>query len=358
MSNIKKILTEKYKLLDREYKKLEKDKQELYESLKELSDAFENLENFSDDDLNDLRAMLRDKYKVKFDEIRKYFKVLKQFPNQSQIKKAKETLEEIKKDLIDSIIKERKVFFDTYELTKKKCNILLNFIDTLNNYKYDEYFDCSLLLNLIGVLKKSEITDDAIELFEKILLSNIKYIPSQIETNSINSKTIVENFSNYISRINKSLSNSSLENDRYLLSFYKSLLNKKLSKDITKDDIENIIKLTSLDSADAEELLKIEFIIHLAIVKIPFDDIQKSCIKEVVRYYEEKTDDIDNKQLYEANEKLILELKSEEIFSDIDLLNLVFKLNDTPYEERAKIICALIDLNVSKKENLKSLYKK
>ena len=92
MDNVIKLLSEKYIVINNQYTSVEKDKKELDETIELLKNAFDNIDEFEEEDIIELRSMLKGEDVKKFDSIKKYFKGLKKFPNQSQVKKAKKLM--------------------------------------------------------------------------------------------------------------------------------------------------------------------------------------------------------------------------------------------------------------------------
>lgn len=351
------VLNEKYKVISKSIKNLDEKKQELESLVQQVCEALDDIDKFEDEDLDELREILPSVAHAKFDSIRKYFKVLNRFPNQSQILKARKVLEDIKKDFIEYIKKDRRVFYNIYTETQTKYNVLKFMIGQLSSYDGTQYFDTTILSSVLDILNKSEINDELISFYEEVLINNLKF-DDEVESSKVKqAHSFLDKFVYRLTRINKSLTNDSLNNDKMLYDFFCKLLDESDTLQLSAKEIENLTNLIKKNVNSDSAFNKLQFLIHLKKVQIPYDKKQQKFLNEIVKDFYERINDIKDKQRYEANIAFIEGVTSNQVFVDIDLLNKVFELNNVEIDEKIKIICWILIINQSKKNELSNIKK-
>ncbi len=340
-----------------QFKDTQQKKEQIQKETEIFIQALNNPENFDDDDYETLESMLDENGKKILLEIKKYLKVLNKFPNQPQVKEALKKYEILKEQLKQKNILENSSIYDMVAELNEEILQTKSMIDAFSEYDGSKYFNLQYLYLLSELLYNSAITDNILDVYKKILLSNVNNLDNALTFKSNkNMNSTLSNFIKKLLRLNESFNLSTINLDLLVYELFNSLLSKDFSLDDKK--LNQILFYLSSDIKDKEILLRLKFLIHLYKVDIPYDDSQIDFLNQFKNVYEERTSDNTIVEIVKSNNEIIEALKSGNIFSNIELLDRVFKINEIQKSEMLKIICSIVYNNEKINNSLKKKIKK
>lgn len=349
MQDVVNNLVSKYKILITEYEQMKKQKVVIDANIDDMKQALNFPWNFDDNDIKELSSMLPSKYRVKLQNIRSYLSVLNKFPNQPQIVEAKLNYEEIKHKLIEVIDEENNDFYSLFEQLEEKVQFFETIIDDLTKYNDNTYLSSISLYKLIYFLTDSDITEELINFYEMVLQNNIMLYDDIKVDETADSELDIElkKFIFRLNRINKSLTSATFETDTIIYNFFNQMLEANHEKKSVTYQYSIINSILSSDIENKPVLERLKFLIHLYKVGIDLFPEQLAFIGELKQVYYDRIKSSQKCQttIFE-NKKLIGKLESEELYTDLDLLNEVFSLNNISFLDRLKVISCIIHKNV------------
>lgn len=343
-------LNDKYDLLITEYKKMREQKLDIDDKIDNMKQALDFPWNFDESDIKELSSMLPSKYKVQFQNIKSYLRVLDKFPNQPQIVEVKRSYEEIKCKLIEAINEENNDFYLLFEQLEEKVQFLKTIIDDLSKYNNTIYLNPISLYKLTSFFNVSDTKEELAEFYEMILQNNAVLCNDDIKVDELENMELSVELKDFLLRlehINESLISDTLEIDKMIYNFFNEMLESNNENRITSYKFSVINNILSMDIEDNQVLKRLEFLIHLYKVGIDLVSEQQIFIAEVKQFYYDK---IKSSQKYQAtickNKKLINKLSSQKLYVELDLLNDVFSLNNISFLDRLKILSCIMYQNV------------
>lgn len=356
-------LNSKYRVLMTEYQQMREQKNEFDTSIDAMKQTLNFPESFDDSDIDELSSMLSSEYQKRLQNIKLYLKVLNKFPNQPQIVKAKTIYEEVKQKLIEVINEENSDFYQAFDELKDRIKFFENIINDLSKYDNNIYLNPINLYNLIRFLNINDINDDLVNFYEIVLKNNMKLINS-IEIDELDDNILNNDLLNFVFRlknINKSLTNNTLETDMLIYNLFTQMLDNNHEAKFSSVQYSKITSALLDDIENRPILKRIRFLIHLYRVNIDLVPEQIDFIKLIRKGYKES---IENNKKYQTiikkNKRFIDKLNCEEVYTDLDLLNSVFELNNISLLDRLKIISCIMyqnNLCIYKKRDKDKVYK-
>ncbi len=354
MQEIINILEIKYEMLLPDRKAAKQKMNELDNEIKTIKVFLEHPEKFDNDDIDEISSMLDREDQIKLESIRMYLTLFEQFKNQPQIIKAKEIYEEIKKKIIEYFEKE----YDELSTLAKDVENIATFIrdmsDQLKIYNDDTYIPATSLYSLVELLKNSDVTPAVLDFYKRVLQNNSKLIFSN-QDNNISDKQIDLELNKYIERltkINKSLTNDSLKDDELIFEFLSNMLdtNKNVGADLSLcNHVMNLLN----NQTGFRYGKRLKFLIHLNHVGLDYVPEQIDFIRKLQQIYDDKIGSNHNREIVIQNTEFIDNVSSLEIFTNVDLLNAVFRTNETSPLTVLKIITGIIYQNEQKSKSNK-----
>lgn len=339
-----------------QFKDAQQKKEQIQRETEIFIEALNNPENFDEDDYETLESMLNPNGKKILLDIKKYLKVLSKFPNQPQVKEALEKYEILKEQLKQKNILENSSIYDMVAELNEKILQTQSMIDYFKEYDGNEYFNIEYLYLLSELLFNSSISDDILDMYKNILLNNLNYLNNTTFKSNQNLNLILSGFKEKLLKVNESFNLSKFKLDSLVYELFNSLITNNFSLEDKK--ITQILFYLSEDIENKEILTRIKFLIHLCKVNIPYDNDQIDFLNQLKNIYAERKADSRITNIVENNNRMINSLKSNEIFSDVNLLDNVFKLNEIEKVEMLKIICAIAYNNEKINNSLKKKIKK
>lgn len=357
MNNLIETLKNKYNKLCSRQKEYDSNVNELNSNINKLLNAFDDYELLDDEDKKGICNMLDKEHVLLFKSNEKFFKAIKKFPNQPQVKKAKEVLLEIKNCLKEKIILDNKEVFDIVSENNKKLKVIKYYIDLLEKYNNDTYISSYDLYTIASLLHNSEIDDSIIDFYNSILINN-----NFIEKTDENEELSNEEYDSFIKRmkqINKSMCIEEFNDDKKIYNLLVTISEKNYEINYDDSDINSFMnifnqQINSNDENDKELVKRIKFLIHLHNVQVDLTDEQKDFLGVLKEFYYEK---VSSHTVDESSNKiceLISYLEDDYKFENVSLLVNVFKAMEIKQIDQLKLIALITKNNSEKKCNEKN----
>jgi len=354
MNNLIEALKNKYNKLSSRQKDYEVSVNDINSSIDTLLNAFDDIDTLDEEDKKDICEMLDKEHVLMFKNNEKIFKVIKKFPNQPQVIKAKEALAEIKECIRKRVLTDNKEVFQIVSDNSKKLKVIKYYIDLFSQYNKDMYIASYDLYSVATLLHNGEIDDDIVDFYNTILINN-NTISNIDETESL-SLDEYNDFARRIKQINKSICLDEVNDDKRLYNLFNTILNKNYTvkyDDSTVNEFINALnqQIKNGDENDKDVVKRIKFFIHLHNVQVDLTEEQIEFVSMLKEFYKDRVESHDTDESSVKCCELITYLEDDYKFENVSLLVNVFKNMEIKPVEQLKLISLIVKNNSSKQYN-------